>query len=178
MNQDAVFAMWAVGGVIVIAVILVLAVVISREKAKTEGRCEFDERQQLVRGKAFKAAYLTLSAYLVLAGCVDLAGFVWSDLFLCVFLGIFLSGTVFAICCIRGDAYISFRERPRSYAVTLGIVAASNLLVGSMDLADGSFFENGRLTSHAVNFIAGIMCAVILAVFLKKRAGDAKAEEK
>lgn len=47
-----------------------------------------------------------------------------------------------------------------------------------MDLADGSFFEGGRLTYHAINFIAGIMCAVILAAFLKKRAGDAKAEEK
>lgn len=38
-----------------------------------------------------------------------------------MFLGTCLSGTMFAICCIRGDAYISFHEKPRSYAATLGI---------------------------------------------------------
>lgn len=167
--------MWAVGIATVLVAAVVLSVVISREKAKSEGRCEFDERQLLVRGKAFQAAYLSLLAYLAVAGCLDLAGFVWGDLFVCVFLGACLSGCVFAVCCIRRDAYLSFRERPRSYTVSLAVITVSNLWTGYMNFAEGSMVANGRLTHRAMNLMAGITCAVILAVFLKKRADDTKA---
>lgn len=150
----------------------------TRQKQAAAGLDEFDERQQLVRGKAYHAAYLTLMGYLCTAGCADLMGFVWSDRFTFGFLGVCLSGTVFAVCCIRGGAFVSFQKNPHAWLGSFAGITLINLIFGGEEFLErGSAVSNGRLTFRSANLIAGLMCAIILAAVLMKRRADAQAEK-
>lgn len=159
---------FVVGLVIAAAIVYVL-----RRRIKQKfGKTEYDERQKAVRGECYKVAFWLLVGFLALNGMFcNLTGIEWADPFVMSMTGVLLAIGVFVILCIRKDAYFTMNEQPRFYKrlflVMIPIVAGTG--VASILTGEGSFIENGQLTSEVINFeVAALLLAVLIALYTRK----------
>ena len=159
---------FVVGLVIAAAIVYVL-----RRRIKQKfGKTEYDERQKAVRGECYKVAFWLLVGFLALNGMFcNLTGIEWADSFVMSMTGVLLAIGVFVILCIRKDAYFTMNEQPRFYKrlflVLIPIVAGTG--VASILTGEGSFIENGQLTSEVINFeVAALLLAVLIALHTRK----------
>jgi len=147
-------------------IVLIVALVIALIVKKKNGPAKYDERQELLRGRAFKYAFLVLIAYLCLNGLLQVGtGLEWADLMTSSFIGICLSVTVFVVICIMNDAYFAFNQKPKFYLVMFGVLIAVNLTIGIFNLTneDVRFVTDGKLNFHVLSFIVVV---IFLAVFI------------
>lgn len=139
--------------------------------------CTFDERQELARGVAYKYGFITLLVSIFAYGMLELVVGRWCDALagaaLCFAPGL----CVFAVTCIRRDAYLSLRESPRKVMVLFALIALFNLVLGGISLASGELVVDGLLTFRAANPILGLAILVILAVYLGNRLLGAREED-
>lgn len=135
--------------------------------------CEYDERQELIRGRAFKYGFLAMMVYFAVFGIGS--GILDHELvptrILCV-IGIGIGLTVFAVYAIWHDAYYALKEKPTAYIVlflaviVLNVFAAVRFWVGH---------EPG-VSPVSMNLIFAAVFLVILIVQLMKMAKDKKEE--
>ena len=118
----------------------------------------FDERQELARGRAYRYGFWTLAAALAAYGLSELALGRWCDALAGGMLCLAPALTVFAVVCIRSDAYLSLRE--------LALATALNLVIGTVNLVEGRVVTGGVLRLEAVNLICAIMCLIVLGVLV------------
>ncbi|BAL00185.1 hypothetical protein OBV_29860 [Oscillibacter valericigenes Sjm18-20] len=137
----------------------------------------FDERQKRARGQAFAWGFATLVICVAVYGLSDAILGHWIDVLAACILCVCIAVTVFAIVCIRKDAYLSLKERPRRIMLLFAVLAAVNLALGAIYIRNGTLVENGMLTSRACNPITGIMLLVVLAVYAAKYLRDRKETE-
>ncbi len=126
----------------------------------------FDERQERARGQAYKYGFWTLTACLFLYGLSDLFLGRWCDVLTGAILCFCTAVGVFATICIVKDAYLSLKEKPRTVMTLFAAISLVNLAIGAVNLADGSFIENGVLTFRSMNLVCGLMTLVILVVYV------------
>ncbi len=138
---------------------------------------EFDERQELARGKAFQYGFFTLLVSACAYGVSDLVLGRWCDALTGVTLCAAVSLCVFAVTCILKDAYLSLRERPRTIMTMFALLSAINLGFGVMSHLSPGLVENGVLTFRAVNPIAGLLTLVILIVYIVNHLLRSREEE-
>lgn len=75
---------------------------------------EYDERQKLAQGKAYKAAFFTLLIYVALVALLDLGDALPElGIFNILWIGAFLAVAVMATICILLDAYVSYRDNAK-----------------------------------------------------------------
>ena len=141
--------------------------------ARKTGTARYDERQQLLRGKAYKAAFFVLVAYL----CLNVVFYMavdteWADLTINLFIGVCLSITVFAVMCILGDAYFPINKAPKKQIVLFGFICLLQLAAAILNLIDTDvlFITDGRVNYHIVHFVLAAMFLTILAALIIKRA--------
>lgn len=132
--EDKFFAYGIAAGVAVGLLLVVVILLVNRRK----GLDQYDERQMVGRGKAFKAGFFTLlsgMAVLFLDGFVyDLPGnpFLWK-------FGTMMAGMMaFVLTAIHYDAYLSLTDTPKRIYTTgllisaaMGLSAVSNFMSGS-----------------------------------------------
>jgi cytochrome bd-type quinol oxidase subunit 2 len=151
-------------GIASVAVVGSIIAIIYKKKYGRK-KNEYDERQKALRGKAYKAAYFTLLAYLVISGLVTKGfGIHWAEGMVEAFLGIFLSVAVFVIICIKNDAYFSLSDRPTTYLALFSIIGFFNIGISTIEFVNHeSFVTNGMLNEKTINLFCGIMF-IILAI--------------
>lgn len=166
--------MYICGFFVGILAVAVVSLILKRKEIWGEN--SFDERQELARGKAYKAAFWVLILYICITSLLNAVfEFNWSDNFTWAMIGICLSASVFAVNCILNDAYLSLKEKPRNIIVLLVFAALSNFAVAIINIRQENYFiSNGMLSFHAVNLIVGFMLLVILIVFIIKLRIDSK----
>lgn len=125
----------------------------------------FDERQERARGVAFQYAFYTLTACVLILGCVDLA-YHWCDALVSGILSVCVACTVLAVTAIRHDAYLGLYERPRRVMTLFAVIAAVNLVLGVSHVLDGSAVVDGVVTFWITNLLLGLMLTVVLAVYV------------
>lgn len=157
-----------------IAFVVLITMIVKKGKICKNG--QYDERQLLVRSKAYQIAFVVLIAYLVINGIINsVLEIQWCDSFMGSILGIFLSIMVFAIYCIFHDAYVSFKEKPTQYILLFAVIAVANFGIGFINFDQHhDYIVNGQLSFHALNFICGIMLVMIILALLIKRGMDKK----
>ena len=96
-----------IGFFAVVIIFLIIAIVL---KCKNNNATEYDERQLIARNAAYKYAFSTLVCYCVLCGILDVAEIRWAETAIQMFLGMFLSVTVFVVICIFKDAYFGIEK--------------------------------------------------------------------
>ncbi len=127
----------------------------------------YDERQIIQRGIEFKYAYFTMMTCMVLNAFrwVD-TGSMWADPVGVVSITIVCSIVVFAVYCIKHDAYISLNENINGCFFNLlfwiGLFLHRSLGESS------SIFVNGELTGTGLSFIIIVGCIVLIATLFKK----------
>lgn len=147
-------------------IVVILALVVSVIVKKNISPAKYDERQELVRGRAFKYAFWVLASYLCLNGLLQVGtGIEWADLMTSSFIGICLSMTVFVIACIMNDAYFAFNQKPKLYLILFGVLIAVNLTIGIINLTDRdlAFVTDGKINFHVLSFV---IVVVFLAIFI------------
>jgi magnesium-transporting ATPase (P-type) len=158
-----------------IAVALVLSVVVWNMSRKLNGgskKPDYDERQKLERGIAYRNGYFTLMAYVALYALANLFENVPFDPSLGLMCGIMLSIMVFVVTAIRHDAYVSLNQNPRSWLICGTLIAGANLLSGIVGVM------NGRLSSGLLSLMIAVMWIVIILVFvLHRRKAEAQEQE-
>ena len=120
---------------------------------------DYDERQTIVRDKAYKAGFISLLASTLLFAC-----FYESQQLFTVAGGIFtcisLSLLIFACACVKGDAFIAMRENNRR-AIACAFIGIANAFLGVENLLDGSAFTDGRLNERSAVLTLGVVVLVM-----------------
>lgn len=150
---------------------LVIAAV-SLKMTKTDGRmkCEYDERQSVIRGKGYKYGFFTFMICNFLHGMsyaaeinlpLDPAAF--------AILSIIIAIAVQISYCIWNDAYFSMNENKNRVLVVFAVIGIVNLALGIFGIYDGRTIENGMMNFRSANLFCGILFLYIFGVLFLKR---------
>lgn len=140
---------------------------------RIDTRCRkdsYDERQQLARGEAYKAAFFTLLFYTIAVSLLDnIFGISIFMSFCGLWIGVALSVMVFVVICILKDAYMSLYENAQGIIAVFAIVGILNIAVGIRTILEKRpLLENGAISVEWTNLVVGILFLVILIVFCGK----------
>ena len=159
------------------AVMVIIGLVVGKLAGEKLGKAEFDERQQLARGKAYKAGFYTLLAGLLAVYLLPIFT-EWQpkDTALLPFMAICVGVTVFACVAVANDAYLGIRQNPRVMLLVLGIVAAGTLLAG-FSAMESVGFADGVTVENSMNFIIAAMGLIVLTALAVRLRAAARDEE-
>ena len=159
-------------------VLLAVSALIAAKKFKQQSK--FDERQQLLRSRAYQAAFWVLTAYMCINGIFNMmTGIAWADMMTSSFIGICIAITVFVVICIRKDAYFAINQKPRLYFVLFGGLIVMNLALGMLNVLDEdtSFFTDGMLNYHVMSFVVvALLATALIALTIQRLKVKAQSE--
>ena len=122
----------------------------------------YDERQTAVRGRAFKWAYGTLLAALMLYAVTD-GVWDWCVPFTGCAVAISASLVPFLFICIFGEAYWWTDVSRVGQYTTIALLGLLNLAIAVVAAANGELVEDGKLQLGGANLALG---AVFILVFI------------
>lgn len=141
-------------------------------------KCKYDERQEIVRGRAFKYGFFTYLVYLFL-------DMIYGDYLERVmergvvsFAGLILGVVVYAGYAIWNDGYFSLNEYPVRVVLTFAVLSLTYFAVAGIHIfALKDMVKHGVLSIHAITLLCGIMMLIILLLVLVKCACKKGLEE-
>ncbi|MCR5507120.1 MAG: hypothetical protein K6F34_00385 [Lachnospiraceae bacterium] len=153
----------------IILVIILFKVANTNRKVKTE----YDERQQKIRGKAYKYAFYTMVCYQLLLVGLSIAEItVPFESFVVEFFGIFLGATVLGAYCIWNDVYWGLNNDHKRYYIIFSVCLLLNLLPVLMPALRGEFARSGMSGAPMLNVIVIIMMMILIAELCIKHLVD------
>ena len=146
------------GIVVGLLICLVLFRFMNKDKSL---RTKYDERQQIVRGRAYKYGFWTCMATAALIMCLEAGSVVFATRFVTTWIIIF-AGILVQVCySIWNDGYYGVNtNKKRFYAVSL-IASLINLLAVIMSIREGNFIVDGVVSDTGVNLLCVILFLVI-----------------
>ena len=157
----------------IVLVVLLLKLVNKNGRAKTE----YDERQQIERGKAYKwgffAALLTCAVLLILETfdtIIPVLGMTaW---FLPIVAGVIaqVSYSIFH------DAYEGLNTNMHRFVIVMALIAVFNIGFAVVIFAREGFWDDGKLAPQFLNLLCGILCVVMAVELLIKKCLDRREE--
>ena len=172
--MNTAMALGFVTGILLVAIVCTVIAKMAKKKGSL-GKGEYDERQQIARGKAFTWAYATLLVYLavwMVFRSMEIPFFMEG---ISVMIGALLSIAVFVAGAIFQDAYFKASESPRTWLVIITAVSLLNLGIGIGRLFRGETIAD-RLYNN-MNLFVGALFVVVLICVVIKRAIDRRAED-
>lgn len=167
-------SMSVMGAAVLAAVLLLLIWRVLTAK----GQAQFDERQLLARGAAYRAGFYTMLIFL--AGvylAMNLLDWQPHDAALAAFGGMCLGVTVFACVAVVKDAYLGIRQKPKQALLMIGLVTVVNLALGAAELTRSRGFSGGMTVANSMNLVIGAMGLVILLTLAARLAADRRCGE-
>ena len=98
---------WVLGFCCGFIAVVIVTLIIANIKKKKNSYTEYDERQILARGMAYKSAFFVLIGYIIACALVNVLEINWAELSGQMFIGLFLSTAVFVGVSIFNDAYFT-----------------------------------------------------------------------
>ena len=108
---------WVLGFCCGFIAVVIVTLIIANIKRKKNTYTEYDERQVLARGKAYKSAFFVLIGYIIACALVNVLEINWAELSVQMFIGLFLSGV---LAFIAGAEYLGIAFGQKNF-VTNGI---------------------------------------------------------
>lgn len=150
---------------------LVLAVIIKSVITKGDDvKSNYDERQELVRGRGYKYGFFTVIVANLLYYMMQQAGIGFSmsgDIAMVV--NMLIGICVCACYCIWNEGYFALNEKIGTFIVIVLIGGGINLIMGIHGFISGAAMQNGKYTFYIINLLAGIMILIICGVMLLKK---------
>ncbi len=160
----------------VLAVFLVCWIISRINKKTGVVKKDYDERQQALRDKGFRFAYLTLIGYMVVFALLHSLEVIPGEMSGWLFIGVIISLVVHIIYSIYNDAYFRISDSPKGYTVLFGILGLSNIVLGVLKRINGEV--EGAFPAYGdLNLVIGVMLLVISVNILIKQALDKRTEE-
>ena len=142
--------------------IALIIVAVLRIQRKNKNGCEYDERQEAIRGIGFKYAYFTALGVMILGGIAEvIAGAAWCSQFTFAILALWASICVFTTYCVVKDAYFTLRSKRGLLIVIFQAASVINIIFGIDSLRHGEIIVNAALNLNAANLITGAGCLYI-----------------
>lgn len=139
-------------------------------------QCQYDERQVLARGFAYRSSFATAIIYMLFCAMVDMLEFRWAEVHIQMLLGMILSMTVFIVVCIFKDAYFNLsNRRPASFLILCLFMAAVQAFVFVEAILSGnSIIKDGVLGNIVINvglvlFFVAAAAALVIKIIIEKR---------
>lgn len=157
--------------------LLVVVIILAVTKTGDDTKNQFDERQELVRGKGFQYGFFAImisNAVLLFMKALEIPLF--SDLQVAMVLSIVIGIGVFACYCIWNDGYFALNENRKSLLIMLGFIGLLNLVIGIGNIFAGVVIENGAFTFRSTNLFCSMMFIVVFIMLLLKQIKDGKEE--
>ena len=162
---------WLIGFAVGIMMVAIVSTIIAKIlRKKCAGKGEYDERQQIARGKAYTTAYATLLIYLVFWMILRSLEVPFFTQGLSVALGMLLSIAVFVGYSIFHDAYFKASESPKTWIVIICACGLLNLIIGIGRLLRGASLADK--INNNMNLFVGLLLVATLVMLLIKRAMD------
>lgn len=161
-------------GITAMLIILLFALILTGDSMKRN----YDERQELLRGRGFKYAFFTM----IIMNCVFYtleAGEVFLPIngSIVAVLSTLVGVGVYAVYCIWNDAYFALNVRARGLIIFFIFGGILNLILGIRSFMDETAVIGNELTFRSVNLFCGIEMLVICgAILLKKFCKDREEE--
>lgn len=113
-----------------LAGLLLVAIIFAIQKKQNKA-CEFDERQELMRGKAFKYGFSAMLIYtLGYSLFADITGFSWEDELTSGLIIVVMGLGVFTATCIWKDAYFALKEKKTGFILLALLLMITNFTNG------------------------------------------------
>ena len=160
----------------VLAVALVCWLISHINKKTGVEKKDYDERQQAIRDKGFRFAYLTLIGYMAVFALLHSIELVSGDMGGWLLIGVIVSLLVHIIYSIYMDAYFKVSDKPKSWMVFFGFLALVNIVYGVLARINGEV--EGAFPAYGdLNLIVGAMLLIVIINILIKLRLDKRAEE-
>lgn len=142
-------------GLIIVAIIGIVL----RISGKKKTGCEYDERQEAIRGTGFKYAYFTGMLVLIIGGIIEIMmGRSWCTMFTFSMIALWISICVFTTYCVIKDAYFTLRSKRKTLIIIFLAAGIINLCFGLDSAKQGEIIVNGMLSLSATNLLTGAAC--------------------
>lgn len=154
----------------IVTALIIFALIWKFSKKSMKG--QFDERQELVRGRGYKYACFTLLGLLTLDLLLESYGTFETlpvSRALALFFIILAGVMVYALYCIKNDSYFGVGTDTRTYRAVMWVVIVSNAISGFSNLKDGAMV-NGKLAFGPCASLLFCLAFVIImiALYVKK----------
>ena len=160
--------------IMLLAAILTIAFLSKNSKLRTQ---HFDEMQLLIRATAYRNAFFTVLG--VLAALMVLSSDIFGlnrifDTATQMCMALMAGVTVFAVYCIKKDAFFGIDYDQKSYLYMIFAIGVVNLIMGIWRVIDGSIWVDGVITftRGASNLIIGAGFFIVLISLLLKKSDD------
>ena len=154
-------------------VYLIIRKITRKEKLNNN---DFDERQELVRGRAYKYGFFTLVILLTLVmAAFELGAGIPVTPGLAIFISLLISIDVYAIYSIMHDAYFGIGANRRRYSLFFLIIILINAVGGFPNIQE--FLRSGHTVldlGSSANITVAIAFLPVLAAMIAKNISDDK----
>lgn len=180
LRKSSSFSMGAKCGILcgILLGLLIIYIFLIMTKKDDSIRCNYDERQQEVRGKGFRNGFFTMLGYNIFIALLQMLEIpIPAGIEIIMFTGGLLGICVYAVYCIWNDAYFALNERKNTILILFAVIAVINFGVGIMNIIIGTMFQYGKITFRGLNLLCGLVFIVIFLTLLIKKCQDGKDEE-
>jgi len=157
---------------------LLMGVLIAVLRKGVCGNNQYDERQELIRGRAFKYGFFTMmfsNVIFLFLKMLEIKLFQNGEVLLV--LSILLGVMIFASYCIWNDAYFALNDNRKSLMIMLALIGIFNTILGVQNVIEGNLIEGGSLAWRGSNLYCGLMLIEIFVVMFLKHLKDKKEEQ-
>lgn len=175
MNYNIGFVIGTVAGVL-IGVGLLCVILIFTTKNHAIKR-EYDERQELVRGKGYKYGFITMLIANMTLGYISLFfDKPIMDTCFSMFLSIGLGGLVNIHYCIWKEGYFSLNEKPKVFITIMLVLAVLQYISFAGSLKEGIIVD-GMITYRATSLVVAVLLTFTLVDLLAKSISQKREDD-
>ncbi len=151
--------------------LVIAAVLIKAANMNHKMKTDYDERQRLIRGKAYMYAFYTVVIYQVLMVILSIGEIELPiERYALDFVGIILGCIVLGVYSIWNDVYWGLNNNKKKYAAIFVVATFFNLLPVVGQAMSGTLVVDGKIGLPILNIMVLIMMAVLGIELLIKRA--------
>ena len=159
---------------IIVGILLVPIVLMCINKDK-KMKTEYDEMQEIIRGKGFKYGFFTGAIYTALLMILQIAKIsIPATQEVIYFSIIFIALAVYVGYCVLKGAYFGLNSNRKRFYIFMFSISLINFAVPINYMIDGSFVQEGIITDSCINLMCGMLFFVVGICGVVKISIDAK----
>lgn len=141
--------------------------------SKGKKKSQFDERQLLVRGNAFKYGFFTILLGNVVQIVITITEEDVTNLFYPSTIIVWAAGLcVYCVYAIWNDAYMGINENTKTYMIMNAFIGVANICIGIFNLPEDATPSNNGYISGLLNLLLGCVFVVMLITMVIKKLKD------
>ena len=156
-----------------VSVSVILLIAVSRDRRLQSP--QYDERQELERGRGFRYGFFTMLIFNGGVLCFDMMDLIPGKNQMVLYAsGLFAGILVYGVYCIWNDSYFALNQKANVCIAFFTFIGLFNLAIAVTAILKGTMIENGRATEKFLNLECAILFLILMATMLIKKVYDKK----